>query len=106
MSFRPCSASDGYLESRTYGGRTDETGGMDGRCRGRFVGLHWGQHDLDRPKRVADYREVQRILARDVPVVSLWHEDNVAVMGKDVEGFEILPTAQLSSLARTRKTKR
>ena len=62
-----------------------------------------GRIDTDRATRIADYREVQRILARDVPVVSLWHEDNVAVMGRKVEGYELLPTAQFTSLARTHK---
>jgi peptide/nickel transport system substrate-binding protein len=65
--------------------------------------LDKGRRELDRGQRVADYREVQRILQRDLPVISLWHEDNVAVMGRTVGGFEILPTAQLTSLARTGK---
>jgi peptide/nickel transport system substrate-binding protein len=65
--------------------------------------LELGEREMDRATRIADYREVQRILARDVPVISLWHEDNVAVMGRDVDGFEILPTAQMTSLARTHK---
>lgn len=65
---------------------------LDGACR-----------ELDPRKRLAAYAEVQRILARDLPVISLWHEDNVAIMGRKVTGFEILPTAQFSSLARTHK---
>ncbi len=65
--------------------------------------LDRGRRDVERAQRIADYREVQRILARDVPVVSLWHEDNVAVMGKKVAGFDVLPTAQLTSLARAFK---
>jgi peptide/nickel transport system substrate-binding protein len=65
--------------------------------------LELAERELDPPTRIADYREVQKILARDVPVISLWHEDNVVVMGRDVSGFEIVPTALFSSLARTHK---
>ena len=61
------------------------------------------RRETDRARRIALYHEVQRVLARDLPVVSLWHEDNVAVMGRAVAGFDVLPTAQLTSLARTRK---
>ena len=62
-----------------------------------------GRFELDRPKRRAIYSQVQKILAHDLPVVPLWHEDNVAAMRKIIRGFEILPTAQLSSLSRTWK---
>jgi peptide/nickel transport system substrate-binding protein len=65
--------------------------------------LDAGRRELDREKRKGIYAELQRVLARDLPVVSLWHEDNVAAMRREVEGFEILPTAQLTSLARTWK---
>jgi peptide/nickel transport system substrate-binding protein len=65
-----------------------------------------GRREMDRQKRKAIYGEVQRVLARDVPVISLWHEDNVAAMRREVEGFEILPTAQLTSLARAYKVKK
>jgi peptide/nickel transport system substrate-binding protein len=58
---------------------------------------------MDREKRKRIYGEVQRVLAHDLPVISLWHEDNVAAMRKNVQGFELLPTAQLTSLARTYK---
>jgi peptide/nickel transport system substrate-binding protein len=65
--------------------------------------LEAGRFELDRPKRRAIYSQVQKILAHDLPVVPLWHEDNVAAMRKIIRGFEILPTAQLSSLSRTWK---
>jgi peptide/nickel transport system substrate-binding protein len=62
-----------------------------------------GRRALDRAERIRIYGEVQKVLARDLPAISLWHEDNVAAMRKDVTGFEILPTAQLSSLSTTYK---
>jgi peptide/nickel transport system substrate-binding protein len=65
--------------------------------------LDEGRETLDRDKRRAIYALVQQHLARDLPVVPLWHEDNVVAMRRQVMGFEILPTAQLSSLARAWK---
>ena len=58
---------------------------------------------MDRAKRLAIYGEVQQILARDVPVVPLWHEDNVAVMNVDLVGYQVLPNARLRGLAVARK---
>jgi peptide/nickel transport system substrate-binding protein len=65
-----------------------------------------GRRTLDREGRKRIYSQVQKILARDVPVVSLWHEDNIAAMRKNVEGFVMLPTAQLSGLDKVYKTRR
>jgi peptide/nickel transport system substrate-binding protein len=62
-----------------------------------------GRRELLRPGRVAIYSQVQKILARDLPAVPLWHEHNVAAMRRDLHGFELLPTGLLSSLARTYK---
>jgi peptide/nickel transport system substrate-binding protein len=63
-----------------------------------------GRRTLDRPGRVAIYAQIQRILARDLPVVSLWHEDNIVAMRRQVHGFTILPTATMPSLARVSKS--
>lgn len=65
--------------------------------------LDEARRQMARDQRRADYAEVQRLLARDLPIISLWHEDNVAVMGRTVEGFTLLPTGQLISLARAFK---
>jgi len=62
-----------------------------------------GRHELDQDKRVEIYAGLQRLLARDLPVVPLWHEDNVAVENRDVAGFVVLPNAYLSPLARVTK---
>jgi peptide/nickel transport system substrate-binding protein len=64
-----------------------------------------GRRTLDRGGRKRVYAQIQRIVARDVPVVSLWHEDNVVAMRKNVRGFVMLPTAQLSGLDKTYKRK-
>ena len=51
---------------------------------------------LDRARRVeqpserkALYELVQRRLLRDLPVVFLWHEDNVVVLARGLEGAEL-----------------
>jgi peptide/nickel transport system substrate-binding protein len=62
-----------------------------------------GKRELSRPGRIAIYSQVQKILAKDLPAVPLWHEHNVAAMRRDLHGFELLPTGLLSSLARTYK---
>jgi peptide/nickel transport system substrate-binding protein len=67
--------------------------------------LDEGRRTLDRKERRRVYGEIQRILARDLPVVSLWHEDNIVAKRKQVVGFEIFPTATMASLAQTEKTK-
>jgi peptide/nickel transport system substrate-binding protein len=62
-----------------------------------------GRHTLDRAARKRIYAELQRTIAADEPIVPLWHEDNVAVLNRDVMGFELLPNARISSLARVWK---
>jgi len=64
-----------------------------------------GQAALDRPERRRIYGQIQKILARDLPVISLWHEDNIVAMRAQVRGFDILPTASMASLAHTAKSR-
>ncbi len=54
-----------------------------------------------------DYARFKRArwLAADLPVIPLWHEDNVAITNADVVGYQVLPNARLSGLARVRKEK-
>ena len=65
--------------------------------------LEAGRHELDRAKRLAIYGDVQRRLAEDLPVIPLWHEDNVALVNRDVVDYVVLPNARLSGLARVGK---
>ena len=75
-----------------------------------------GAAQLDRERaQSASTREIQKILARDVPVISLWHEDNIAAMRKNVDGFEHAadgaalrsrPRLQTSRRARRRASRR
>jgi peptide/nickel transport system substrate-binding protein len=64
--------------------------------------LDMGQRETNRKKRKAIYSEVQKILARDLPYVSLWHEDNIAITGKNVAGYYMTPNARFEGLKETR----
>jgi peptide/nickel transport system substrate-binding protein len=47
----------------------------------------------DPARRLALYAEVQRIIARDVPYVSLWYKTNVAVARRELTGVRLTPIA-------------
>lgn len=57
-----------------------------------------GRRELDRDRRKAIYDQVQAQVARDLPVVPLWHEDNVVLTNIDVQGYTITPNARLVGL--------
>jgi peptide/nickel transport system substrate-binding protein len=57
-----------------------------------------GRRELDPEKRKQIYFDLQRIVATDVPIVALWHEDNVVLANTDVEGYTITPNARLIDL--------
>lgn len=60
--------------------------------------------DLSDPvRRHAIYSEVQRIVADEVPIAPLWHEDNVILHNVDVTGFVATPNARYGGLALVRK---
>lgn len=52
---------------------------------------------LDPVRRKAIYGAVQKLAARDLPYVSLWWQDNVAVMSSEVSGFQPFPNGSLRS---------
>jgi peptide/nickel transport system substrate-binding protein len=58
-----------------------------------------GRNVVDQKARYAIYSEVQKILADEVPIVPLWHEDNVALLNVTVDGFRVFPSARLAGLA-------
>ena len=62
-----------------------------------------GRQETDRAKRKQIYDEVQRIVAEDVPIVPLWHEDNVVLSNVDVQGYTMSPNARLGGLVHTSK---
>jgi peptide/nickel transport system substrate-binding protein len=58
-----------------------------------------GARTLDPAVRRAIYARVQQLAATDLPYVSLWWLDNVAVMNRRIAGFEPYPNGSLRSLA-------
>jgi peptide/nickel transport system substrate-binding protein len=57
-----------------------------------------GRRTFDRAKRQATYEELQKILADELPYISLYHRDNVAIMRKNINGFEMYPSGFLLSV--------
>jgi peptide/nickel transport system substrate-binding protein len=57
-----------------------------------------GREELDPDARIRIYGQVQRLVAEDVPVVPLWHEDNVVLSNVDVQGYTLTPNARLIGL--------
>lgn len=50
-----------------------------------------GRSTFDRAKRKAIYAEVQKIVAEELPYVSLYHQINVAIMDKNIGGYVMYP---------------
>ena len=65
--------------------------------------LEAGRVESDRVKRIELYAQAQAMLSRDLPIVPLWHEDNVAVVNRSLDGYAVLPNARWSALAKVRK---
>ncbi len=77
----------------------------DGANRGRFADarvdelVEQGRTTLDRAARKRIYSEVQQILARQLPYVSLWHPESVLVRSAHLHGFTLTPTGDYFSLS-------
>jgi peptide/nickel transport system substrate-binding protein len=61
-----------------------------------------GRSTFDRDVRRRAYVELQEIAARELPYLSLYHLDNVAVMDRRLEGIELHPSGFLNSIAKAR----
>lgn len=76
----------------------------EGQNRGYFINkkvdalIVQGRSTFDRAKRKQAYDEVQKILAEELPYLSLYHQVNVAMMRKNVNGFEMYPSGFLLSV--------
>jgi peptide/nickel transport system substrate-binding protein len=60
--------------------------------------LDEGRAEPDRDKRRAIYARVQEVLAWDLPYISLWHEDNLLVRQRRLQGYRMVPNARLRHL--------
>ncbi len=76
----------------------------EGANRGGYVNHHLdvlleqGRTTLDLEGRAAIYHEVQKILAHDLPYVSLWHPENIVALRSDLRNFQPLPSGDISGL--------
>ncbi|HUP65297.1 MAG TPA: ABC transporter substrate-binding protein [Thermoanaerobaculia bacterium] len=76
----------------------------EGQNRGYYVNrrldqiLDEARSTFDRSRRRELYQEAQRILAEDVPYVSLYHRSNVAIMERELEGYTMYPSGFLLSI--------
>lgn len=61
-----------------------------------------GRETLDADERGRIYGDVQRLAARDLPLVPLWWSDTVVVHHRRLRGFEPAPDGELRSLASAR----
>jgi peptide/nickel transport system substrate-binding protein len=82
------------------------TGGREGANRWRLrsteldAALERGRAEVARDARVAAYRDAQRILAEQLPIIPLWHEDVVAVRGPGARSIRVPRLARFDTLAR------
>ena len=76
----------------------------DGANRGAYLNpemdllIERGRVLQDREERKEVYGRIQKILARDLPYVSLWNEVNVVVVDPRVRGFVLRPDGDFLSL--------
>jgi peptide/nickel transport system substrate-binding protein len=95
-----------YFHSERIPDAKDPDGGNRWRYRNADVDrlTAAGRRETDRAKRIEIYAQVQRLVARDLPIVPLWHEDNVVLSNVDVQGYAISPNAGLFGLVTARKS--
>ncbi|MBK9030003.1 MAG: ABC transporter substrate-binding protein [Myxococcales bacterium] len=88
-----------------HSSRIPDVGHPDDTNRWRYVNpevdrlLEAGRQEGDRARRVELYAQAQALLSRDLPIVPLWHEDNVAIVNRAVTGYHVLPNARWSAFA-------
>jgi peptide/nickel transport system substrate-binding protein len=60
--------------------------------------IEFARREVDIEKRKEAYREIQQILAADLPYISLFFMDNVCVSNKRIEGIHLFPEGNLDFL--------
>ena len=60
--------------------------------------LEQGRSTIDPQERKKYYNKVQEILQQDLPYISLWHNQNVALVKENVDGFRLHPSGGFQSL--------
>lgn len=59
-----------------------------------------GRQTADRMARKQLYAEAQALVARDLPILPLWHENHLAIGSPRLRGVSLLPTSRLSFVTR------
>ncbi len=62
--------------------------------------LERGRRNAAREVRIEAYHDAQRILATELPVAPLWHEDVVAIVGDKARAYDVPRDGRLGTLAR------
>ncbi len=63
--------------------------------------LDAGNLEIEPEKRKLIYNQVQAILAEELPYISLWHEDNIAIMKTGSKDYFVTPNARFEALKQT-----
>jgi peptide/nickel transport system substrate-binding protein len=63
-----------------------------------------GRGELDPARRKQLYAEAQRIIAEDLPIIPLWHEDNIILANTTVRDYRIVPNARFIGLVHASKS--
>jgi peptide/nickel transport system substrate-binding protein len=63
-----------------------------------------GRAEMDPQKRKPIYADAQRLAAEELPIIPLWHEDNVVLSNRTVTGYQIVPNARFVGLIGTSKS--
>lgn len=56
------------------------------------------RRELDRAVARRTYGRIQQILADEVPIIPLWHEDNIVLTREGIDGYAITPNARFAGL--------
>jgi peptide/nickel transport system substrate-binding protein len=77
----------------------------NGSNRGRYANpridelIEFARREIDIDKRKQAYHEIQRIVAEELPYLSIFYMDNVCVYNKRIEGIKLYPAADYIFLA-------
>lgn len=94
-----------------HSGRIPAASNPDGGNRWRYRSaeldrlVELGRQEPDIAKRKAIYHDAQHVVWRDIPIVPLWHEDNVVLTNVQLEGYTVTPNARYYGLVNATKFK-
>ncbi|MDX1387158.1 MAG: hypothetical protein R3257_06175, partial [bacterium] len=64
--------------------------------------LDLARAETDPEARKEYYSQVQKLIALELPYLSLWYEDNVVFLRQEVEGYTLRPDASFIGLTEVR----